>query len=58
MQAAIDVFINGIAGVFAGITVLYIAIRLNFMPRLGDVMTVPCAGDNAPVQTVAQAQLL
>ena len=29
MQAAIDVFINGIAGVFAGITVLYIAIRLN-----------------------------
>ena len=36
----------------------YIAIRLNFMPRLGDVMTVPGAGDNAPVQTVAQAQLL
>ena len=28
MEAAIDVFINGIAGVFAGITVLYIAIRL------------------------------
>ena len=29
MEAAIDVFINGIAGVFAGITVLYFAIRLN-----------------------------
>ncbi len=29
MQAAVEVFINGIAGVFAGITVLYIAIRLN-----------------------------
>jgi hypothetical protein len=29
MHAALDVFINGIAGVFAGITVLYIAIRLN-----------------------------
>jgi chromosome partitioning protein len=36
----------------------YIAIRLNLVPRLGDVMTVPGAGDNAPVQTVAQAQLL
>ena len=29
MQPAIDVFINGIAGVFAGIAVLYIVIRLN-----------------------------
>ncbi len=29
MQAAIEVFINGVAGVFAGITVLYIAIRVN-----------------------------
>jgi len=29
MEAALNVFINGIAGVFVGITVLYIAIRLN-----------------------------
>ncbi len=29
MSAAVEIFINGIAGVFAGIAVLYIAIRLN-----------------------------
>jgi Na+-transporting methylmalonyl-CoA/oxaloacetate decarboxylase gamma subunit len=29
MESALSVFINGIAGVFAGITFLYIAIRLN-----------------------------
>ncbi len=29
IQAAVEVFINGITGVFAGITVLYIVIRLN-----------------------------
>jgi hypothetical protein len=29
MPTALDVFINGISGVFAGITFLYIAIRLN-----------------------------
>ncbi len=29
MQAALEVFANGILGVFAGIAVLYIAIRLN-----------------------------
>jgi hypothetical protein len=27
--AAFDVFANGIAGVFAGISVLYVAVRLN-----------------------------
>ncbi len=29
MQAAFEVFSNGILGVFTGITVLYIVIRLN-----------------------------
>lgn len=29
MNPAINIFLNGIAGVFIGITVLYIAIRLN-----------------------------
>jgi hypothetical protein len=29
MPTAFDVFFNGISGVFAGITFLYIAIRLN-----------------------------
>ena len=29
MPTALDVFINGISGVFAGIAFLYLAIRLN-----------------------------
>ena len=29
MESALSVFLNGIAGVFAGITFLYIAIHLN-----------------------------
>ena len=29
MEPALNVFLNGITGVFAGITFLYIAIRLN-----------------------------
>jgi len=29
MQAAIEIFINGISGVFIGLTVLYVAIKLN-----------------------------
>ena len=29
MSQALEVFVNGISGVFAGIAVLYIAIRLN-----------------------------
>lgn len=29
MESAVNIFINGIAGVFAGITFLYLAIRLN-----------------------------
>jgi len=29
MQAALDIFINGIFGVFIGLTVLYIAIKIN-----------------------------
>lgn len=29
MSDAVDIFLNGIAGVFIGISVLYIAIRLN-----------------------------
>lgn len=28
MQAAIDIFLNGIAGVFAGMIVLYLVIKL------------------------------
>ncbi len=29
MQAAVEVFINGISGVFIGLTVLYVAIKIN-----------------------------
>jgi hypothetical protein len=29
MQAAFDIFINGIAGVFIGLAVLYAAIKVN-----------------------------
>jgi Na+-transporting methylmalonyl-CoA/oxaloacetate decarboxylase gamma subunit len=29
MQAAFEVFVNGISGVFIGLSVLYIAIKLN-----------------------------
>ena len=29
MQAAIEIFLNGIAGVFIGLTVLYAAIKIN-----------------------------
>ncbi len=29
MQAAFDIFINGISGVFIGLTVLYAAIKIN-----------------------------
>ena len=29
MQAAIEIFVNGISGVFIGLTVLYIAIKIN-----------------------------
>ena len=29
MQAALDIFVNGISGVFIGLTVLYIAIKIN-----------------------------
>jgi len=29
MDRVVEIFLNGIAGVFIGITVLYIAIRLN-----------------------------
>ncbi len=29
MQVAFDVFINGISGVFVGLGVLYVAIKLN-----------------------------
>lgn len=29
MQAALEIFVNGIAGVFVGLTVLYIAIKIN-----------------------------
>lgn len=29
MQAAFEIFVNGIFGVFIGLTVLYIAIKLN-----------------------------
>jgi chromosome partitioning protein len=36
----------------------YIAIRLNFMPRISDVMPVPATGKSASVQTAAQVQLL
>lgn len=31
MQIALDVFINGLAGVFTGMGVLYAAIRINAM---------------------------
>jgi hypothetical protein len=29
MQAAIEIFVNGISGVFIGLSVLYAAIKLN-----------------------------
>ena len=29
MQAALEIFLNGIAGVFIGLTVLYVAIKIN-----------------------------
>ena len=29
MQAAIEIFVNGITGVFIGLTVLYAAIKIN-----------------------------
>jgi hypothetical protein len=29
MQAAFEIFLNGISGVFIGLTVLYIAIKIN-----------------------------
>ena len=29
MQAAFDIFVNGISGVFIGLTVLYVAIKIN-----------------------------
>ncbi len=29
MQAALDIFVNGISGVFIGLTVLYVAIKIN-----------------------------
>ena len=29
MQAALEIFVNGISGVFIGLTVLYIAIKIN-----------------------------
>ena len=29
MQAAVEIFINGISGVFIGLTVLYVAIKIN-----------------------------
>jgi uncharacterized membrane protein len=29
MQAAFDIFVNGITGVFIGLTVLYVAIKIN-----------------------------
>jgi len=29
MQAAIEIFLNGIFGVFTGLAVLYVAIRVN-----------------------------
>ena len=31
MDEALNVFLNGLTGVFVGITVLYIAIRINAM---------------------------
>ncbi len=31
MQAAIEIFVNGISGVFIGLTVLYAAIKINKM---------------------------
>ncbi len=36
----------------------YLAIRLDIMPRLGNVVTVPGAGNGAAVRQVAQVQLL
>ncbi len=36
----------------------YLAIRLDIMPSLGDVVTVPGAGNGAAVRQVAQVQLL
>ena len=38
MQAALEIFVNGIAGVFVGLTVLYIAIKINKL--LADRQTV------------------
>ena len=29
MQAALEIFVNGISGVFIGLTVLYVAIKIN-----------------------------
>ena len=29
MQAALEVFVNGISGVFIGLAVLYVAIKIN-----------------------------
>jgi len=29
MQAAFEIFVNGISGVFIGLSVLYVAIKLN-----------------------------
>ena len=29
MQSAFDIFLNGISGVFIGLTVLYVAIKIN-----------------------------
>lgn len=29
MQAAFEIFLNGITGVFLGLTVLYVAIKIN-----------------------------
>lgn len=38
MQGAIEIFINGIFGVFMGLTVLYVAIKINksLWGRTGD----------------------
>lgn len=29
MQAALEIFVNGISGVFTGLAVLYVAIKIN-----------------------------
>jgi hypothetical protein len=56
MDQALSVFLTGIVGVFAGMTLLYLTVRLNAFVATKIEARWAAAGDAEPTETPGDAQ--